>query len=170
MKLEAGVLCFAAASLLLARPVGSCQESSQEGSAVVEGLAVDILDGRIPDATVTFWRGANEVVTKTRYDGTYSLRLMPGTYTMSVSKEGFYTARRAAYILQEHSSVRFNFQMWVSVYDLWPVFHYDELDEVSDTNLKPLILYGKNESQGDLQHFHGWNTPDDGTRHARQYP
>jgi len=138
--------------------------------ATVEGVVVDISNARIANATVTFGSGVDESNIKTQQDGTYSIMLKPGTYKISVSKPGFCPFRRAGFVLPERSSVRFGLQMWVCPTDFPHFIQYAELDEVPHTNLKPLMLFGETEPQGELQHFYGRITPDDGTGHARKYP
>jgi len=144
-------------------------ESPPELAEGVEGVAVDIADAGIASATIDFASGDNKFRVQTRADGTYSIALRPGTYTMTVSHNGFCTFRRAPFVLRKDSRLRFNIQMWVCPTDMEFV-RYAELDEVPHTHLKPLVLFATNVRQGGLQRFSGPTTNDDGTGQARKYP
>jgi hypothetical protein len=143
--------------------------SKEDLATKTEGVLVDITDARIANAVLTFDNGKHEYWTKTRQDGTYSIELKPGTYTIKVESYGFCTLRRSGFVLQKHSTVQFNFQMWVCPTDM-ELVRYRELAEVPHTHLKPLVLYGESNLRGELQRFKGPNAFDDGTRHSRQYP
>lgn len=138
-------------------------------AAKIEGVVVDITDARIQNAVLTFAKGGREFSTKTGEDGTYSIELKPGKYTMEVTSGGFCTVRRAAFVLQQRSTVQFKLQMWVCPTDT-QFIQYTEFDEVPRTHLKPHVLYAEKKLQGNLLRFKGPNTFDDGTGHARQYP
>ena len=144
--------------------------SIRGAEATVEGVVVDINKARIANATVTFWSGVDKSITQTQQDGTYSITLKPGTYEMSVRQPGFCSFRRASFVLAERASARFGLQMWVCPTDSPNYIQYAELDEVPHTNLKPVILFGTAEPQGEMRHFYGRMTSDDGTGHARKYP
>jgi hypothetical protein len=158
------MLCIAVL-FLAALPAGS--EPEPQGK--VEGVVVDITDARISNATLTFENEDYEYRIQTRWDGAYSIGLKPGTYAMSVSSMGFCTFRRAAFVLEKHSTVQFNFQMWVCPSDM-EFIHYTELEEVPHTHIKPLILFAKSEPEGDLRRFSGFPPTSDGTGHLRKYP
>ena len=143
--------------------------SGTKSIAKVKGVVSDISDARIRNATLTFGDGVHEYDTQTQDDGTYSLELKPGAYTMRVHSNGFCTLRRGAFVLQKHSTVQFNFQMWVCPTDM-VLSQYAELEEEPHTHLKPLVLYGKEDRQGKLKRFKGPNTGNDGTGRPRQYP
>jgi hypothetical protein len=164
MKVKTRVCC---AVLLLLATVRVGSEAKP--TATVKGVVLDIASARIWNAKLTFGDGVHQYDTQTREDGAYSIELKPGTYTMSVYSYGFCTLRRAAFVLQEHSMVQFNFQMWVCPTDT-EFIQYTELDEVPHTHLKPLVLFAKKDSQGELQRSTGPNTFDDGTGKARKYP
>jgi hypothetical protein len=164
MRIKTGLFCFAIL-LLAVRLVSSVPEMEER----VEGVLVDINDARIWSGTLTFETGVHEYISQTGTDGTYSIKLKPGTYLVTVKSQGFCTIRRAAFVLQKHSSLRFDFQMWVCPSDSEFV-QFAELDEVPRTHLKPLIQFAHEDLQGDLQRFHGPSTNDDGTGHARKYP
>jgi hypothetical protein len=157
--------CCIALLLLVQLP----ERTAAQSTAKVEGVVVDITDARIAKATLTFGDGTREYWTKTRWDGTYTIELKPGTYTMKVGSYGFCTLRRSAFVLQKHTTVQFNLQMWVCPTDMVFV-QYAELAEVHHTHLRPLVLYAKEEQQGELRQFRGPNTNNDGTGRPRQYP
>ena len=90
----------------------------------------DINDARISNATVILKAKVGEFRATTKDDGTYSLELRPGTYSMEVQSSGFCTLQRAAFILRKTAVVKFDLQMWVCPSDMAYV-HYDELEEVA---------------------------------------
>src|ERR1700680_2527684 len=96
-------------SLLAVRPAGSMPKT--EGN--VEGVITDINDARISDGTLIFRTGTSEYMAQTRADGTYSIKLRPGTYQVTISSRYFCTLRRAAFVLEKHFALRLNFQMWI---------------------------------------------------------
>lgn len=77
----------------------------------IEGVVVDINSARISNATLTFRdQNDHEKQTHTQYDGTCFIDLTPSTYVMSVRSMGFCEIRRAAFVLDESSTVHFDFQ------------------------------------------------------------
>jgi len=164
MKIKSRAWCIA---LLFVVPLPA--GSRADAAAKVEGVVLDINDARIWNATLTFGNGGRDHSTRTRQDGTYSIELKPGTYTMEVKSYGFCTLRRSAFVLQKHSTVQFNLQMWVCPTDS-EFIQYSEFEEIPHTHLKPLVLYAKKDLQGELQRFRGPNALDDETGHPRQYP
>ncbi len=108
MKIKSRRWCIALL-FLVPLPAGS----GTDAAAKVEGVVLDINDARIWKTTLTFGNGVRDYSTKTRQDGTYSIELKPGTYAMEVKSYGFCTLRRSAFVLQKHSTVQFNLQMWV---------------------------------------------------------
>ncbi len=164
MKIKSRRWCIALL-FLVPLPAGS----GTDAAAKVEGVVLDINDARIWKTTLTFGNGVRDYSTKTRQDGTYSIELKPGTYAMEVKSYGFCTLRRSAFVLQKHSTVQFNLQMWVCPTDTESI-QYIEFEEVPHTHLKPLVLYAKKDLRGELQRFRGPNAFDDGTGHPRQYP
>jgi hypothetical protein len=59
--------------------------------------------------------------------------------------------------------------MWICPTDTKRI-RYQELDEVSNTDLRPLILFGKSERQDNLERFVGVEMFNDGTGQTRGYP
>jgi hypothetical protein len=157
---------FSVVFLLLA--FGST-ESLAGDDGNVDGVLTDVNGARISNGTLTFNNATNEYKTQTGPDGTYSIKLKPGTYDLTVSSRYFCTVRRAAFVLNGHSALRFNFQMWVCPTDI-ALIHYKELEKVASAHLRPLVLFGKSETRGDSERFIGAETHDDGTGHARKYP
>ncbi len=88
--------CCIALLFLVPLSVGSKEHSVTK----IEGAVVDINDARILNATLTFRTGDREYWTKTGPDGTYSIELKPGTYTMKAEAYGFCTLRRSG--LSDH--------------------------------------------------------------------
>jgi hypothetical protein len=158
--------CCIAVLFLFPLAVGSKEDVGTR----IEGVVVDITDARIWNATLTFGTGNRDYRTKTRQDGTYSIELKPGTYSMKAESYGFCTLRRSGFVLQKHTTVQFNLQMWLCPTDTEFFVQYTELEEIPHTHLKPLVQYGKKNLQDALWHFRGPHTWDDGTRHSRQYP
>jgi len=154
-------------ALLFLAPLSA--QPKEDVATKIEGVVVDIMDARVSNATLTFETGSREYWTKTRQDGTYSIELKPGTYTMRVESNGFCTLRRSGFVLQKHTAVAFNLQLWVCPTDMEFV-RYLEFEEVPHTHLQPLILYGESAVRGEQQRFKGPNAFNDGTGHPRQYP
>ena len=137
--------------------------------AKIEGVVVDVTGARIQNAVLIFANETREFSTKTGGDGTYSIELKPGKYTMEVTSGGFCTVRRAAFVLRHRSTVQFNLQMWVCPTDT-EFIQYTEFEEVPRTHLKPHVLYAEKNLQGNLQRFKGPNNSNDGTGHSPKYP
>ena len=144
-------------------------ESKKDLATKIEGTVVDINEARILNATLTFRTGDREYWTKTGPDGTYSIELKPGTYTMKAEHYGFCTLRRSGFVLQKDATVQFNLQMWVCPTDTEFIL-YTELEKIPHTHLRPLVLYAQKEMQGKQIRFRGATTDNDGTGHPRQYP
>ena len=142
---------------------------SQEPNASVAVVLTDINHARIVNATVALRNSSSaEFTAKSQEDGTYVAVLKPGTYTMEVRSRGFCILRRGGFSLTDRSVVQFESQMWVCPTDIRFV-EYAELEQVPRTRLKPLVLYGKEETAGKLMRFTGPYAFDDGTGHRRQY-
>ena len=157
--------CCTALLLLVPLSVGSKEAVATK----IEGVVVDITDARIWNATLTFGTGNRDYRTKTQPDGTYSIELKPGTYSVKAESHGFCTLRRSGFVLQKHTAVQFNLQMWVCPTEV-DFVRYIEFEEVPHTHLKPLVLYGESDFRSGQQLFKGPNTFNDGTGHYRQYP
>jgi hypothetical protein len=149
---------FSIAVLLLS--VGSIG-LRERGDGHVEGVLVDVLGAKIADATLTFTSGNGEQTALTGGDGAYSIDLRPGTYRLSISSRGFCAFPRAAFVLHKSDTIRFNFQMWICPTAINPIRH-QELDEVSNSGLRPMILFGKSERQDNLERFVGADMPNYG--------
>jgi hypothetical protein len=162
MKLALALLCIALASpsFLSAQPSANAQ---------IKGTVTDVTDARVTKAEVTFEGSGQRFRTQTGADGTYSFWLQPGTYTIAVRHPGFCTTRRAAFLVREHSEIKFDFQLWVCAADMGDFAHYSEFDHVPHTHLKPVILFGESHREGDLEQFSGPDF-DDGLGHQRKYP
>jgi len=75
-------------------PFAASPAMAQATSGGLKGIVTDEKGAVIPDADVTAKHDATGVVTKTRAngEGLYSLpKLLPGTYTVSIQKQGFKT-------------------------------------------------------------------------------
>jgi hypothetical protein len=142
---------------------------SAENDGIVQGVVTDVQDARISDATLTFTNKHDVHIAQTRDDGTYSIKLKSGTYALKVTKPYFWELRRAAFVLNKRSTLRFDFQMWVSTMDSEGI-HYQELEKVAKSRLRPLILFGKNEQAEGSVRFIGAATFNVETRQARRYP
>ena len=124
------------AALLLA-PIPT---QSQEPTARVSVILTDFNDARIVNATFIFKnRSKVEFAAKSQDDGTYTIDLRPGVYTMRARSRGFCTMRRGEFRLTDRGSVQFESQMWVCPSDMRFVA-YVELEERPGTRLKPLVL------------------------------
>jgi hypothetical protein len=131
--------------------------------AQVKGTLTDITGAVVNDATLSFESPANAYKVKTGATGTYSMLLEPGTYTVSVAREGFCRIRRGAFVASPGSKIEFDFQLWVCPSDSFGSWNYVELDPAGQRNLRPLVLFGERKSLIALEIFTG---PD----LDRQYP
>src|ERR1700677_3976643 len=86
-RLVVVLLCLFAAAPFAAM----AQTAPAAAGANVHGLVTDPDDALVPGATVTFTlTGSKTVQTATsKSDGTYSLRVPPGTYIVAVTAPGF---------------------------------------------------------------------------------
>src|ERR1700677_2475724 len=108
-----------------------------KGESTVKGVVTDIADGRVTKAAVTFESNGQNLQTTTGADGTYSMRLEPGTYTMFIGHVGFCRARRAAFVVRKHSDIQFDFQLWICPRPPPARPVYKELADSSHTELGP---------------------------------
>src|SRR5438132_1616907 len=154
MRVGVGVLC--AVVTLLSATYGETRRGS---NAEIRGVVTDRNDSRVANATVSVWGEGQNYQTQTGPDGTYSIRLKPGIYTMSVIQPGFCTFRRAAFLLQKNYRVEFNFRLWLCPCDAGEWYQYAELDPAPHTDLRPLVLFGENHYAGPLQIFTGAHEP-----------
>ena len=139
--------------------------------SLVKGVVTDIDNARIPMASVTIEADGQRLRTKTSPFGEYSIRVQPGTYTISISRPGFCEVRRGEFVAQKHTDVQFDFQLWLCPSDdLRSSYQYVELDSVPHTHLKPLILFGDSQTEGDLEHFTGPIIFEGGPNSGTKYP
>lgn len=132
MRISLGFVCV---TLLSSCVIAAHARASQ--GARVKGVVTDIANSRVTKATVTV-EDANgqKLRDQTAPDGTYSIELKPGTYTISVRSTGFCGVRRAAFVVQKHSEIQFDFQLWACPSDDVGSYEYKELDQVPHTHLK----------------------------------
>ena len=62
-------------------------------TVAISGKVVDSRGAPLPDATVLVEGGAKSVTTKTGNDGSFSVNLLPGVYTVTVNHGGFQTTQ-----------------------------------------------------------------------------
>jgi Carboxypeptidase regulatory-like domain len=130
--------------------------SASARTAEVSGLVTDTSGARIAEAFLIFESEGQTYRVWTNESGAYSINLAPGTYTVSVSgRPGFCQSRRGDFVAQEGSKIQFNFEVWVCPSDTTCCYNYAELQPGLNTQLKPLILYGDAQNDGDLQTFTG---------------
>jgi hypothetical protein len=147
------VFLFTALSLL-----PSVQKSAplnKTDEAEVEGRVVDINNARVQETTLVFESEGKSQRTQTGPDGTYSVHLHPGVYSVSVSHWGFCKVRRAAFLADAGTTITLNFQLWVCPTDNTGKFNYLELVPEPETHLRPLVLFGETSMTNDSQAFSG---------------
>lgn len=123
--------------------------------ADVKGAVTDVNDGRVARAILVFESGGQSYRVETGEDGAYEIRLKPNTYTVSITHFGFCRSRRAAFVAKKGSQINFDFQLWVCPSDAYGKYNFVELEPVSHTHLKPLILFGDARPEGTSQIFTG---------------
>ena len=123
---------FLAALLLAPIPTQSQEPTARDGV-----ILTDFYDARIVNATFIFKN--RSIAAKSQDDGTYTIDLRPGVYTMRARSRGFCTMRRGEFRLTDRGSVQFESQMWACPSDMRFVA-YVELEERPGTRLKPLVL------------------------------
>ncbi len=79
--------------------------------ATVRGLVTDFAGARVQAATLRFLSDGPELRTQTGTDGSYSIRLKPGSYTLLVVRDGFCPARRGLFTLEEGAEVEIDAQL-----------------------------------------------------------
>lgn len=138
-------------------------------STELDGTVIDMNGARLPKADIdaVSIRG-EKYVTQTTDDGTYAFLVPPGVYRIRASRSGFCEARRAAVALTGQATLKFNFQLFICPYldvkpsddstyvpmaDPTPRYHVEEVGPVIPNGLRPLISYGKRESEGNSIHY-----------------
>lgn len=94
----------------------SVQVLAQTTTGLITGTVTDTSDAVVPGATVTAVNTGTGLsrATESRSDGVYLFpQLLPGTYTVSVTKQGFATKENSNVLLQVNGSVTLNFQLKV---------------------------------------------------------
>jgi Carboxypeptidase regulatory-like domain len=166
MRVAIGFVCVTMLGLFVA-----FAQARTKPESLVKGVVTDINNARVPMASVTIESDGQRLQTKTGLDGTYSVRVQTGTYTISISRPGFCEVRRGEFVAQKHTEVQFDFQLWVCPSDdMRSSYHYVELDSVPHTHLKPLVLFGESQTEGDLEHFTGPIIFEGGLNSGRKYP
>jgi hypothetical protein len=135
--------------------LSSFAQPPDKPGADVKGVVTDVNDGRVTKAILIFESGGQSYRVETGEDGAYEVRLKPSTYTVSITHFGFCRSRRAAFVAKKGSQINFDFQLWVCPSDAYGKYNFVELEPVSHTHLKPLILFGEARPEGTSQVFTG---------------
>jgi hypothetical protein len=126
------ILRILLASLLspVLAPVSISSGEHPQTNGEIKGTVFDVNEAVISDAMLTFRDEAGEEKVKTSQDGTYSVRLKSGIYTLAVSHAGFCRARRSAFVLESGLSVKFDIHLYVQAM----------IDPIA---VEPIPLYGE---------------------------
>lgn len=135
--------------------LSSFAQPPDKPGAEVKGVVTDVSDTRVTSAILIFESAGQSYRVETGEDGAYEVRLKPNTYTVSITHFGFCRYRRAAFVAKNGSQINFDFQLWVCPSDAYGKYNFAELEPVSHTHLKPLILFGETRREGTSQIFTG---------------
>jgi Carboxypeptidase regulatory-like domain len=147
---------------------------------IVYGTIMAQNQGIIEDATIVFERRGRRIEIKTLRDGSYHLGLPSGIYQVIVERYGFCPATRALFKIEEDTSVKLDFTLYVCT--IGRVFNLDENKRIigeSDEIRCPFkeervfpepispkqpgelfILYGKKSAGGNVDEFTGFTVDD----------
>jgi hypothetical protein len=118
--------------------------------ADLKGKVTDVFGSRIADASLTLSRGRLEISVRTSADGTYSLRLEPGTYEMRVRGLGFCPMRRASFVLDPGAKATVDLELPTCAFDnARSPFSEEELSVQNLRRTAPLIQYGARKEKED---------------------
>jgi hypothetical protein len=156
-------ICTLAAVLAVA---GGYQDAPPDNGfpyATVRGVVTDESSGPIANAELGFLKDLEETSVETASDGTYSVRLFPGNYTVRVVSPGFCDEHRGAFSARAGWEAKFNFTLRGAALadpnavdaDGNPLqhdekkcsYHWEELTAPGGDRLKPMVLYGKREQE-----------------------
>jgi hypothetical protein len=148
--------------------------------AEVDGIVTDMNSASVSGASVEFTSECGKHTFLTSENGTYTLRVPPGTYKARISKFGFCDAHRGAFSLSESSKVQFDFQLLVcGTYDSEGIsnpsppgrlpdrYQEEELYAPTTDGIWPLVKFGQREYRGDSVRYSGFEFH--GKRHPAVY-
>lgn len=119
---------------------------SQDGpGSEIRGVVTDLLGGKVAGAAVRFVRETNEYTVQTEEDGTYSIHLTPGSYTVSAYYLGFCPAERGNFDLKPNSALALDFELIPCAIHGPPfarAYEKEELPELGPPGRRPLLQYG----------------------------
>lgn len=105
------VLSVALAALFVAYPA-----KAQQSSAAINGTVTDATGAVVPGATVTLSSAGTGISRSTQSNGAgiYSfIDVLPATYTMKVTKEGFNTLSEPEFVMQVNQTATYDFRLKV---------------------------------------------------------
>jgi hypothetical protein len=113
-------------------------------SSTARGTLIDPSGARVPETSLTFEdREHHKFETLTAKDGTYSISLEPGPYTVEASHVGFCVMRRGEFYLEKGATADFDFDLVLCSTDSSrKPYEVEELQPLDSSGRKPRIEYG----------------------------
>jgi hypothetical protein len=122
----------------------------------VNGVVTDIEQkSRIPRIDITVEGGGHVYKAQTDGVGSYSVALVPGTYTMQVGSPGWCSMRRGPFVVDDGTTAQFDFQLMVCPSDASGKFTYSELRPAVNSEMKALVLHGDARTEDHVVRYAG---------------
>jgi hypothetical protein len=137
------IACFVAA--VFAPSLGAQRSPADE--AELTGTVVAPNGAFVNGASLLFTSGDRKIPIRTGNAGSYTIRLAPGIYTVSVESSGFCRLRRSAFSLKSGAHAKLDFGLSVCSSD-WGgresgEYGEEELKAIGPAGLRPLVMYGE---------------------------
>ena len=108
---------FLRSSLVAARCASATpQTPAAQGGTIVRGVVTDAGDARIVGALLRFSRGNVSCSTETDRDGSYAVKLEPGSYDVQVNQPGFKRIDKKQFLVRQSPEVELDFKMVVGAF------------------------------------------------------
>jgi hypothetical protein len=134
---------------LFAAPLTSNHRAQQltADKAEVSGTVVAPNGAFVNGASLLFTSEDRKIQIRTGNAGSYTIRLAPGIYTVSVESSGFCRLRRSAFSLKSGAHAKLDFELSVCSSD-WGgresgEYGEEELKAIGPAGLRPLVMYGE---------------------------
>jgi hypothetical protein len=134
---------------------GTIHRDPSQTAARIVGIVTDFDGGRVPDVEIHFRGVQDQRRIRTKDNGSYSIDLAPGVYAAEIVNKNFCPLHRGKFLATTTSEMRIDFQLWICASDSSGTYNFVELDSVKNTDLRPLVLYGRVCRNGDRQIFTG---------------
>ena len=108
---------FFRSSLVAARcGTATLQTQAIQGGVIVRGVITDVNDARIVDASLRFARDGVTLKTRTNRDGSYEIRLGPGSYDIEIDANGFRRIHKKQFEVRSGPAIELDLKMVVAVF------------------------------------------------------